>query len=231
MQKRVVILSGAGISAESGIKTFRDDDGMWKKYRFEEVASPQAWHKHPEVVLEFYNQRRKEVMEAEPNAAHYALVRLEDFFDVQIITQNVDDLHERAGNKNVMHLHGEIRKARSSANDALLYPVRGWQLNIGDKAEDGAQLRPHVVWFGEAVPMIQPAGEITREADIFVIIGTSLNVYPAAGLYQYAKSNIPKFYVDPAAKPMLNMETLTVMKEKATKAVPDLVEYLINNYL
>lgn len=231
MQKQIVVLTGAGISAESGIKTFRDDNGMWKQYRFEDVASPQAWHKQPEVVLEFYNQRRKNVVEASPNAAHKALVKLEDFFDVKIITQNVDDLHERAGSSNVLHLHGEIRKARSSHNPKLVYPIEGWELNIGDKGEDGAQLRPHVVWFGEHVPMIVPAGEITSQADILLIIGTSLNVYPAAGLFGYAKENIPKFYVDPQANENLNISGLKIMKEKAGTAVPDLADHLIDNYI
>ncbi|MGM0648184.1 MAG: Sir2 family NAD-dependent protein deacetylase [Bacteroidota bacterium] len=231
MQNRIVVLSGAGISAESGIKTFRDDDGMWKHYRFEEVASPEAWHSHPEDVLEFYNQRRKNVLEAEPNAAHKALVKLEDFFDVKIITQNVDDLHERAGSKDVIHLHGEIRKARSSNDASLIYPVEGWQLNIGDKAEDGFQLRPHVVWFGEAVPMLEPAALITGEADLLLIIGTSLKVYPAASLFQFAGKSIPKFYVDPQANQDLNIHNLTIMKENAASAVPDLVDYIIDNHM
>lgn len=231
MQNRIVVLSGAGISAESGIKTFRDDDGMWKHYRFEEVASPEAWHSHPEDVLEFYNQRRKNVLEAEPNAAHKALVKLEDFFDVKIITQNVDDLHERAGSKDVIHLHGEIRKARSSNDASLIYPVEGWQLNIGDKAEDGFQLRPHVVWFGEAVPMLEPAALITGEADLLLIIGTSLKVYPAASLFQFAGKSIPKFYVDPQANQDLNIHNLTIMKENAGSAVPDLVDYIIDNHM
>lgn len=230
MQKRIVVLSGAGISAESGIKTFRDDDGMWKHYRFEEVASPQAWHAHPEDVLEFYNQRRKNVLEAEPNAAHQALVELEDYFDVKIITQNVDDLHERAGSKDVIHLHGEIRKARSSNDASLIYPIDGWELKMGDKAKDGFQLRPHVVWFGEAVPMLEPAAEITREADILLIVGTSLKVYPAASLFQYAPRNIPKFNVDPDANINIDIPNLQIMKEKAATALPDLAQYLIDNY-
>ncbi|MCF8331263.1 MAG: NAD-dependent deacylase [Bacteroidales bacterium] len=230
MQNRIVVLTGAGISAESGIKTFRDDDGLWKHYRFEEVASPEAWHKHPGDVLEFYNQRRKNVIEAEPNAAHMALVNLEDYFDVKIITQNVDDLHERAGSKDVIHLHGEIRKARSSNDPSLIYPVEGWELNMGDKAEDGSQLRPHVVWFGEPVPMFDIAIEMAREADILLIIGTSLNVYPAASIYQFAGKDVPKFYVDPEANKTVNIENLKIMKEKAGTAVPDLVTYLIDNF-
>lgn len=231
MQKRIVVLSGAGISAESGINTFRDNDGMWKHYRFEEVASPEAWHDHPDDVLEFYNQRRKNVMEAEPNAAHKALVKLEDYFDVKIITQNVDDLHERAGSKDVIHLHGEIRKARSSNDASLIYPVEGWQLNIGDLAEDGFQLRPHVVWFGEAVPMLEPAALITREADVLLIVGSSLKVYPAASLFQFADKNIPKFYVDPKANQNLKIHNLTIMDENAGTAVPDLVNYIIDNHM
>lgn len=231
MQKRIVVLTGAGISAESGIKTFRDDNGMWKQYKFEEVASPEAWHKNPEVVLEFYNQRRKNVVEAEPNQAHKELVKLEDYFDVKIITQNVDDLHERAGSSDVIHLHGEIRKARSSNDAKLIYPIKGWQLNIGDKGEDGEQLRPHVVWFGEPVPYFEPAMEITREADILLIVGTSLNVYPAASLFQYAPRESSKFYVDPNANDKIQITGLKIMKEKAGTALPDLVPYLIDNYM
>lgn len=231
MQKRIVVLTGAGISAESGIKTFRDDNGMWKHYRFEEVASPQAWHSHPEDVLEFYNQRRKNVLEAKPNAAHHALVDLEENFDVRIVTQNVDDLHERAGSKNVLHLHGEIRKAQSSNNSALISPIEGAELKMGDTAEDGSQLRPHVVWFGEPVPMMQTAQEITREADIFLIIGTSLNVYPAAGLYQFTKDNVPRFYVDPGANDQLKLQGLTVIKEKASTGVPELVKHIKSSFL
>lgn len=231
MQKKIIALTGSGISAESGIKTFRDNNGMWNDYRFEEVASPEAWHKQPEVVLEFYNQRRKNVVEAQPNAAHQALAGLEDYFDVTIVTQNVDDLHEQAGSSNVLHLHGEIRKARSSKNPSLVYPIEGWKLKMGDKAEDGSQLRPHVVWFGEHVPMFEPAMEITREADIFLIIGTSLNVYPAAGLFRFAEENIPKFYVDPDANDEINIPNLKIMKESSGAIVPDLANYLIENYM
>ena len=231
MQKRIVVLTGAGTSAESGIKTFRDDNGMWKQYRFEEVASPTAWHRNPEVVLEFYNQRRKNVLEAEPNAAHNALVKLEDYFDVKIITQNVDDLHERAGSTDVIHLHGEIRKARSSNDPKLIYPIEGSELNLGDKGEDGEQLRPHVVWFGESVPFFEPAVEITREADILLIVGTSLNVYPAASLFKYAPKDSPKFYVDPGANADIQIPNLKIMKENAGEALPDLVQHLIDNYI
>ncbi len=229
-KKRIVVLTGAGISAESGIKTFRDDNGMWKQYRFEEVASPRAWHDHPETVLEFYNQRRKNVVEAHPNAAHKALVKLEEEFDVKIITQNVDDLHERAGSKDVLHLHGEIRKARSSNDESLVETLEGWELKMGDRASDGAQLRPHVVWFGEPVPMMDVAVQLTREADILLIIGTSLNVYPAASLFQFAGKDVPKFYVDPNANESINIHNLKIMKEKAGTAVPDLVEHLLNIY-
>lgn len=183
--KKLVVLTGAGISAESGIKTFRDDNGMWKQYRFEELASPQAWARDPELVLEFYNMRRKQLLEVEPNAAHNALVKLEEKYDVQIVTQNVDDLHERAGSKSILHLHGEIRKARSTIDESMIYDIEGWELKIGDMCEKNSQLRPHVVWFGEAVDNIMPAAKIAETADIFLVIGTSLVVNPAAGLINY----------------------------------------------
>jgi len=225
--KRIVVLTGAGISAESGISTFRDNNGLWKKYMFEELASPDAWARNPELVLEFYNMRRKQLFEVEPNTAHYALVELEKKFDVRIITQNVDDLHERAGSKNVMHLHGELKKARSTVDPNLVYELDHWELKIGDKCEKGSQLRPHIVWFGEAVPMIGPAAEIASTADIFIVVGTSMVVYPAAGLIGYAKYDISKYYIDPKASHVGGISNLKVIEKKACEGVPKLVRLLM----
>lgn len=195
--KKLVVLSGAGISKESGIPTFRDNDGLWKSYRFEEVASPQAWRRDPQLVLDFYNFRRKAVIEAKPNDAHFGLKRLEDFFDVRIITQNVDDLHERAGSKNILHLHGEIRKARSTKDESIIVDIEGDELNLGEKCPLESQLRPHIVWFGEAVPVISNAIEIVKSANVFLVIGTGLQVYPAAGLVDYVPINAKKYLIDP----------------------------------
>ena len=199
MSKKLVVLSGAGMSAESGIRTFRDKDGWWQNHNPMELASPAAFQRDPQLVLDFYNYRRKKVMEAEPNEGHKGLVTLEQDFDVQIVTQNVDDLHERAGSKNVLHLHGEIRKARSTTDPWLVYDLEGSELNLGDKCEKGSQLRPHVVWFGEAVPAIEEAANIVAHADIFVIIGTALAVYPAAGLTNYLRKGVPVFVINPDA--------------------------------
>jgi NAD-dependent deacetylase len=225
--KKIVVLSGAGISAESGIKTFRDDDGLWKTHRFEDLASPTAWERNPELVLEFYNVRRKQLLEVYPNAAHKALAELESKYSVAIVTQNVDDLHERAGSKNILHLHGEIRKARSTANPDLIYDIEGWELKTGDKCEQGSQLRPHVVWFGEAVDNFYPAIEVVSKADLLLVIGTSLVVYPAAGFIQYAGADIPKFLIDPGEPKYHGVSNLTIIREKAAKAVPELVERLL----
>jgi NAD-dependent deacetylase len=225
--KKIVVLTGAGISAESGIQTFRDGDGLWKKYRFEDLATPEAWNRDPELVLEFYNWRRKKVWEAEPNAGHLALVKLEQKFDVQIITQNVDDLHERAGSKNVLHLHGELKKARSTVDRNLVYELKTWELKMGDKCEKGSQLRPHIVWFGEPVPMIEPAKNIVSKADIFLIIGTSMVVYPAASLVIYVLPDKPKYYIDPKAFPVGGISNLNVIKKTAGDGVPELVEQLM----
>ncbi len=228
VMKKLVVLTGAGISAESGIKTFRDDDGMWKQYRFEELASPQAWERDPELVLEFYNMRRKQLLEAEPNAAHYALVKLEKKYDVQIITQNVDDLHERAGSKSILHLHGEIRKSRSTVDENLVYDIDGPELKIGDLCEKNSQLRPHVVWFGESVDNIMPAAGIAETADIFLVIGTSLLVYPAAGLINYVPEKSKKYLVDPKATPMGVVSNLDIIRKKAAEGVPELVDQLMS---
>ena len=195
--KKLVVLSGAGISAESGLLTFRDMGGLWEKYDVYEVASPQGWASDRNLVLRFYNQRRKQLLEVNPNKAHLVLAELENNFDVQIITQNVDDLHERAGSTNVLHLHGEIRKSQSTVDSNLIYEIEGWELKEGDKCEKGSQLRPHVVWFGEAVDKIPDAAELVKKADIFLVIGTSLNVYPAAGLIDYVPSETPIYLIDP----------------------------------
>ena len=195
IKPKLVILTGAGISAESGIKTFRDSDGLWEGHDIYEVASPRGWKKNPSLVLEFYNQRRKDISNVHPNAAHIGLAELEPYFDVHIITQNIDDLHERGGSSNVLHLHGEIFKMRSEKNESLIYDIRG-NINLGDQADDGEQLRPYIVWFEEPVPMITKAAQITSEADIFVVIGTSLVVYPAAGLLEMAPRHIPKYIID-----------------------------------
>ena len=227
MQQRIVVLTGAGMSAESGIKTFRDNDGLWNSYRVEEVATPEAWVANMELVLEFYNQRRKQLLECSPNPAHFALVQLEDKYDVRIVTQNVDDLHERAGSSNVLHLHGELKKVRSTADPQLVFELDGWELKAGDTCPKGSQLRPHIVWFGEAVPNITLASEIAATADILIVIGTSMQVYPAAGLVHYAPRESTKYYIDPAAADNSMLAKLTVIREKAGKAVPELAEILL----
>ncbi|MBI2730186.1 MAG: NAD-dependent deacylase [Sphingobacteriales bacterium] len=223
--KKLVILTGAGISAESGLKTFRDSDGLWEGYDIEDVATPMAWKRNPQLVLEFYNYRRKNVLDAKPNAAHYGLAKLEKDFDVTIITQNIDDLHERAGSTKVLHLHGEIFKMRSEANEGLIYEING-DIKLGDKAADEAQLRPHIVWFHEAVPMIEVAVPIVISADIFVVVGTSLVVYPAAGLVNYAPHEIPKFIVDKKVPYTSSVYNLRAIEKPATEGVADLVEML-----
>lgn len=222
--KKLVILTGAGISAESGIKTFRDMGGLWEEYDIMEVASPQGWANNMELVLDFYNQRRKQLIDCKPNAAHYKLVELEKYFDVQIITQNVDDLHERAGSKNITHLHGELLKSVSTRDNSLIYKIKGWELKKGDLCKKGFQLRPYIVWFGEAVPMMEKAIEITQTADIFAVIGTSLNVYPAAGLLSYVKTKTPIFLVDP--NDVYCNRKVTYIKEKACVGVEKLSEEL-----
>jgi len=224
--KNVVILSGAGMSAESGILTFRDMGGVWDQYKIEEVASPIAWKNSPQLVMNFYNARRKQLLEVEPNKAHIALVELEKKYNVEIITQNVDDLHERAGSSNVLHLHGELRKVRSVNDEALITELEGWKLEIGDLAEDGAQLRPHIVWFGEDVPLIDYAAERVSQADILIIIGTSLSVYPAAGLMNCTTSECTKYYIDPKANQQ-PLDNINCIAQKATIGVPKLVGQLL----
>ncbi|PSL07496.1 SIR2 family NAD-dependent protein deacylase [Cecembia rubra] len=195
-KRKLVVLTGAGISAESGISTFRDAGGLWEGHDIMEVASPEGWRKNRKLVLDFYNQRRKQVLNCQPNEAHLELARLEEHFDVTIITQNIDNLHEKAGSSKIIHLHGEILKSQSTLDPSLVYEMDGWEINIGDKCEKGSQLRPFIVWFGEMVPMMEPAIDAAMEADIFVVIGTSLLVYPAAGLIQYAKQSICKYIID-----------------------------------
>ena len=223
--KKIVVLTGAGVSAESGINTFRDADGLWEGHDVMEVASPMGWEKNQELVLDFYNKRRRQLKTVEPNPAHYALKDLEEKFDVQIITQNVDDLHEKAGSKNVTHLHGELKKVRSTFDEDLVLDWEG-DLNKGDFCEHNHQLRPHVVWFGEAVPMMEKAMEETSKADILIIIGTSMQVYPAAGLIDFAPEGIPMYFIDP--KPAVNEgKNLKVIAEKASVGVPQLVKQLL----
>ncbi|HVG41668.1 MAG TPA: NAD-dependent deacylase [Chitinophagaceae bacterium] len=221
---KLVVLTGAGISAESGLKTFRDHDGLWEGYDINEVATATAWRKNPALVLEFYNQRRKNVAAAEPNSAHIALAQLEKHFEVTIITQNIDDLHERAGSANIIHLHGEIFKMRSEKNETLVYSIHD-NINLGDKAEDGAQLRPHIVWFEEAVPMMDVAIKEVRKAEVFLIVGTSLVVYPAAGLVNYVPYEIPKFVVDKSI-PYTPLSNMVSIQNTATEGLKTLVPML-----
>jgi len=224
-KKKLVVLSGAGISAESGLKTFRDSDGLWEGYNIEDVATPRAWRKDPGLVLEFYNYRRKNVLEAQPNAAHYGLAELEKDFDVTIITQNIDDLHERAGSANVLHLHGEIFKMRSERNSSLIAEIKG-DIKLGDVAADGAQYRPHIVWFEEPVPKIEEAIPIVQNADIFVVAGTSLVVYPAAGLVNYTKPEVPIYIIDKKIPYLSSKEKLTIIEMPATEGVKQLKDLL-----
>lgn len=224
-KKKLIVLTGAGISAESGLKTFRDSDGLWNGYNIEDVATPRAWKKDMKLVLEFYNMRRKDVAAAQPNAAHTILAELEKDFDVHIVTQNIDDLHERAGSTKVLHLHGEIFKMRSEINEELVYDIKDDILH-GHTAEDGAQLRPHIVWFEEAVPMIEPAAALTSIADIFVVVGTSLAVYPAAGLINFAPRGIPKFIVDKRVPYTSSIHNLTAIEKPATEGMVELREKL-----
>ncbi len=224
---KIVALTGAGISAESGLATFRSSGGLWNQYRIEDVASIDAWNRDPKLVLEFYNMRRRELAHAKPNAAHLALTRLAEFATMKIITQNVDDLHEKAGSKDIIHLHGELTKVRSSLNDNLIYPVGYQDICLGDLAPDGSQLRPHIVWFGEAVPLIPDAIEEVLKADMIIIIGTSMQVYPAAGLIQYAGPGTEIIYIDPEAgnKKVLGKQ-VRYLNGKAGDLLPPLVEEL-----
>lgn len=227
MKPKLVVFTGAGISAESGIKTFRDSGGLWEEFDINEVATPQAWEKNQRLVLDFYNKRRKQVLEAQPNKAHFALVELEQKYDVQIITQNIDDLHERAGSKKVLHLHGEITKSRSTVDHSLVYKIAGEEIKLGDKCEKGSQLRPHIVWFGEMVPMMETAYIIAEKADVFMVVGTSMAVYPAAGIIDYSPQDIPKYLIDPSDVKVTGIANLKVIKEKASIGLPKLASDLL----
>jgi NAD-dependent deacetylase len=227
MKPRIVVLTGAGISRESGIRTFRDQDGLWNNYPIEEVATCDAWLKNRGLVLEFYNMRRKELLSVHPNAAHFALVDLEQKFDVYIITQNVDDLHERAGSAKVLHLHGELKKVRSTSDPSYVKELEGWELKEGDLCPDGSQLRPHIVWFGEPVPMFSEAVRIAKTADFLLVIGTSLNVFPAAGLHHYAPDHCPVWLIDPDNFDVSRTAGVIHIKEPATVGVPLIVNQLL----
>ena len=224
-EKKLVVLTGAGISAESGLKTFRDSDGLWEGYDVTEVATPRAWRSNPQLVLDFYNMRRKNVAEAKPNPAHYGLAELEKDFDVTIITQNIDDLHEKAGSTKIIHLHGEIFKMRSERTENFIYEIRG-DIKLGDFAEDGAQLRPHIVWFEEPVPKIEESIPVVQNADIFVVVGTSLVVYPAAGLINYAQWDSQKFIIDKKIPYTSSVHNITAIERPATEGVQILLEIL-----
>jgi NAD-dependent deacetylase len=224
-KKKIVVLTGAGISAESGLKTFRDSDGLWEGYEVTEVATPRAWRRDPKLVLDFYNMRRRDVLKAEPNAAHLGLAALEKDFEVQIITQNIDDLHERAGSTRVLHLHGEIFKMRSERNERLVYDIRE-DILLGHTAADGAQLRPAIVWFEEPVPMISEAVPLVQAADIFVVVGTSLVVYPAAGLVDLARPGIPKFIVDKKIPYTSGSHAIVAIEQPASAGVKALAQRL-----
>jgi NAD-dependent deacetylase len=224
-KQKLVVLTGAGISAESGLRTFRDSDGLWEGHNIEDVATPRAWHKDPQLVLDFYNMRRKDVLAAQPNAAHIGLAELQEYFDVHIITQNIDDLHERAGSKKVLHLHGEIIKMRSERNALKFYEIKD-DIKLGDKAEDGGQFRPHVVWFEEPVPMIEQAIPILYDADVFVLVGTSLVVYPAAGLVDFVHDSVKKYILDKRIPPVSRYNNVIPIEMAATKGIAELKRLL-----
>ncbi len=224
--KKLVVLTGAGMSAESGLRTFREMGGLWEEFDVYEVASPGGWERDRSLVLRFYNERRKQLLETKPNSGHLGLVELEKDFDVQIITQNVDDLHERAGSKNILHLHGELSKSRSTADPNLVYDIDGWELKEGDLCEKGSQLRPNIVWFGEAVPAIEEAAEIVSVAQILVIIGTSMNVYPAAGLINHVPEETPIYIIDPNEVSVPGYSKINVILEKAGEGVQKLIKKL-----
>lgn len=227
--KKLVVLSGAGISQESGISTFRDSNGLWENHKIEDVASPEGWRRNRTLVLEFYNQRRKQLLNCIPNKAHEILVELEELFDVEIITQNVDDLHERAGSKKILHLHGELMKSRSTLDEKLIYNMNTWELKLGDTCERGSQLRPHIVWFGEMVPNMVPAAKLAEQADIFLIIGTSLAVYPANQLIDYVPESATVFIIDPNI-PEVSRKGVQFIKEKASAGMLAFAEQLKKAY-
>lgn len=228
--KRLVVLTGAGMSSESGIRTFRDSGGLWEEYDVAEVATPMAWLKNRELVLRFYNERRRQLAGCEPNQGHSGLAQLEKYFDVRIITQNIDDLHERAGSSKILHLHGELKKARSTTDPALIYDIGYKDIKTGDNCEKGSQLRPHIVWFGEAVPAMDEAANLAGEADIFIVIGSSLNVYPAAGLINYAPQKASLWLIDPMDVDVPVNRKVEVIKEKASNGIAVLTERLLKTY-
>ena len=227
--KKIVVLTGAGVSAESGIPTFRDSGGLWEGHNIEDVATPEGWHRNPELVLEFYNQRRKASSSAIPNLGHELIAKLQDYFEVTVITQNVDNLHEKAGSKRIIHLHGSIFEARSTYDPSLVYPVAG-DIKLGDKCEKGSQLRPNIVWFGEMVPAMEPAIRKASSSDIFIVVGTSLLVYPAAGLIDYVSRKIPRFIIDPKMPALAPREKLFLIEEKATIGMKKVFDTLISEY-
>lgn len=228
--KKLVVLTGAGMSSESGIRTFRDSGGLWEEYEVEEVATPMAWLKNRELVLRFYNERRRQLAGCEPNPGHSGLAQLEKYFDVTIITQNIDDLHERAGSSKILHLHGELKKARSTTDPALIYDIGYKDIKNGDNCEKGSQLRPHIVWFGEAVPAMDVAANIAGEADIFIVVGSSLNVYPAAGLINFAPQKASLWLIDPMDVDVPVNRKVEVIKEKASMGIAVLTERLLKTY-
>lgn len=223
---KIVVLTGAGMSAESGISTFRDSDGLWEQYRIEDVCTPEGWERNPKLVNDFYNERRRQLDMVSPNLGHYLLAELENEFSVEIITQNVDDLHERAGSSRVLHLHGELRKVRSVDDEARIYTLDGWELKLGTTSEQGSLLRPHIVWFGEAVPNITPAMKLIKQADVVIIIGTSLNVYPAAGLLHYSRQGIPIYFIDPKIPTAINHHKVITIEKGASEGMKELVPIL-----
>ncbi len=226
---KIVVFTGAGVSADSGISTFRDSDGLWANYRIEDVCTPEALVRNRAQVIEFYNIRRRELFSVEPNAAHRAIAELEQHFDVEVVTQNVDNLHERAGSTRVTHLHGELMKLRSERNPELIVPIEGWEQPLDARAEDGALLRPHIVFFGESVPMFDAATRIAASADVMIVVGTSLAVYPAASLVRYARAGVPVYVVDPGNPDVAMIRNpLTHIKARAAEGMPALAEKLIN---
>ena len=230
-RKKIVVLSGAGVSAESGIPTFRDSGGLWEGHDVTEVATPEGWRRNPELVLDFYNQRRKKALSVEPNKGHKILAELEEGFDVTIITQNIDNLHERAGSSKVIHLHGELFKSRSTLDSSLIYDISGWELKLGEKCEKGSQLRPHIVWFGEMVPMMEAAVREVISANIFAVVGTSLQVYPAAGLIDYVSNNIPVYIIDPKMPEVAPRSNLFLIEALGSVGLKQMAEGLTSKYL
>lgn len=227
MKEKLVVLTGAGISAESGLATFRGSDGLWEGHRVEDVASPEGWARNPELVLDFYNQRRQAARQAQPNAGHRALVALEQAYEVVIVTQNVDDLHERAGSSHILHLHGKLMEARSTRHEELVYPMQSDIIRLGDLCEKGHQLRPNIVWFGEQVPLMEQAMHEAATADVFLVVGTSLQVYPAAGLLHYTRPSCPIYIIDPNQPPVSAGPSVQFVREPATTGVPRVAQELL----